>query len=347
MTPALVCIISLFSLISISAQHNKEYNLRSILFYNVENLFDTIDDPKTLDDSRTPAGRDRWTSTRYAIKLDRIAEVLSRFGLKGQHKGADIIGLCEIENQGVLKDLTQHPRLIHHNYGIIHNDSPDIRGIDVGLIYKKSRFQPTSFNSHHLTLFNEEEDVEYTRDQLVVAGLLDSAELFIIVNHWPSRRGGEKRSRSFRISAGRLTRRIIDSIKVVAINPRIVIMGDFNDNPLDRSLKKVLKTSGKENHIEPYNFFNPMEALYLKGIGSLAYRDEWSLFDQILISKNLVKANEGVYKYWQAGVYNPDYLITPRGRFKGYPFRTYAAGIYQGGYSDHFPVYLLLIKNKR
>ncbi|MGI9546041.1 MAG: endonuclease/exonuclease/phosphatase family protein [Flavobacteriaceae bacterium] len=337
-------IISLFSCVGLWGQNEVDYKVRSIFFYNVENLFDTINDPSTLDDSRTPAGKDKWTGKRYSAKLDRITEVLTRFGLKGRPVGPDIIGLCEVENYGVLQDLINHPRLLPFNYGIIHEDSPDRRGIDVGLIFKKNHFSVTAFRSHHLFLRNEKEEIEYTRDQLVVSGFLDSEEIFLIINHWPSRRGGEKSTKPLRAAAARLTRKIIDSISHIMPDPKIIVMGDFNDNPIDDSIKRVLKTTAIKIDPDSKTLFNPMEDLYSKGIGSLAYRDQWSLFDQIIVSHNLLSENDRLYTYWKAGVYNAGYLITLRGRFKGYPNRTYAAGVYQGGYSDHLPVYLLLVK---
>lgn len=344
MSSTVLFIFFLFSWLGLWAQNENDYTVRSILFYNVENLFDTINDPLTLDDSRTPGGKDKWTAGRYASKLDRITEVLTRFGLKGRPAGPDIIGLCEVENHKVLQDLIHHPRLLPFNYGIIHEDSPDRRGIDVGLIYKKSHFSITAFQSRHLFLRNEKEEIEYTRDQLVVSGLLDSEEIYLVINHWPSRRGGEKRTKSLRAAAARLTRKIIDSIGRLTPDPKIIVMGDFNDDPIDDSLRRVLKATTNNFNPEPIALFNPMEDLYSKGIGSLAYRDQWSLFDQIIVSLNFVTENDGLYTFWKAGVYNPDYLITVRGRFRGYPNRTYAAGIYQGGYSDHLPVYILLIK---
>ncbi|MEN8790524.1 MAG: endonuclease/exonuclease/phosphatase family protein [Flavobacteriaceae bacterium] len=325
------------------AQHDK-YAIRSVFFYNVENLFDTINDPKTFDDPRTTQGKDKWNAKRYNTKLDRLARVISSFGPIDSTKGPDLLGLCEVENHAVLDDLVHHPQLLGFQYGIIHGDSPDERGMDVALVYKRSAFIPIAFQEHRLWLFNEEQEVEYTRNQLVVAGQMDEEEYHIIVNHWPSRRGGEARSKPYRIAAAKLTDRILDSIKSLSEDPRIIVMGDFNDNPIDASIKHVLKATGSKDSSTSETLFNPMEKLFRKGIGSLAYRDKWSLFDQIILSGNLTRKSKGRYYFWQAGVYKPDFLIDPRGRYKGYPFRTYAAGKYQGGYSDHFPVYVWLIK---
>lgn len=323
---------------------DQKYAIRSIFFYNVENLFDTIDDPKTFDDSRTPHGKDKWHAKRYNLKLDHLARVIRSFGPNSAFKGPDLLGLCEVENHSVLNDLIHHPELLDFQYRIIHGDSPDERGMDVALLYKQSAFIPISFQQHRLWLYNEQQEVEYTRNQLVVTGQLDGEEYHMIINHWPSRRGGEARSKPFRLAAARLTNRIIDSIQNRSEDPRIIIMGDFNDNPIDTSINQILKASGIRDSMTPAKLFNPMEKLFKKGIGSLAYRDRWSLFDQILISRNLMINTKGRYYFWQAGVYKPEFLIDARGRYKGYPFRTYAGGQHKGGYSDHFPVYIWLIK---
>ncbi len=330
----------------IFGQSQKMYKVRTIAFYNVENLFDTINDTLTFDDERTPNGSYHWTLERYNKKISHISKVLSEIGKETSKSSPDIIGLCEIENRAVLEDLIQHPNLQNKNYGVIHFDSPDARGIDVALLFKKSSFLPTSFKSHRLLLFDDMSERKYTRDQLVVGGVLDKEEFYFIVNHWPSRRGGASKSKPNRIRAALLNKRIIDSIQALDWNAKIVSMGDLNDDPRDDSLKKVLKTKGKIQQVDSLSFFNPMEKLYKKGVGSLAYRDKWNLFDQFFISGNLINPNKQLHSYWKAGVFAPPYLKTAKGKFKSYPFRTYAGGSYTGGYSDHFPVYLFLLKEE-
>lgn len=325
-------------------QQPKNFKIRTIAFYNVENLFDTINDSLTFDDDRTPEGKDGWTIERYSQKINNIAKVISQIGFKVSKASPDIVGLCEIENVTVLQELVAHPNLQKSNYGIIHFDSPDERGIDVALLYKKDVFSPTSFVSRRLLLQNEEGFRDYTRDQLVVGGLLDDEQIFYIVNHWPSRSGGEARSKPNRMAAAKLNKRIIDSILEIDRRAKIISMGDFNDDPVDDSLKKLLKTKGKKKNLEPQDIFNPMVKLYKKGIGSLAYRDRWNLFDQLFFTANLLKKDNDSYRFWKANVFVHPYLITGKGRYKGYPFRTYAGGSYTGGYSDHFPVFMYLIK---
>ena len=336
--------IAFFTISGVLAQEAKTYKIRTVAFYNLENLFDTINDPLTRDDDRTPEGKDNWTTDRYNQKVYNMSKVLSEIGSPDSQNSPDIIGLCELENRQVVEDLTNHPILREKDYGIIHFDSPDERGIDVALLYKKTVFLPTSFASLRLLLTNENEYRDYTRDQLVVGGILDGEEMHFIVNHWPSRSGGEAKSKPYRIAAARLNKKIIDSITLLSPEAKIIGMGDLNDDPIDDSLKKILKTKGAVTDLVNRDLYNPMEKLYKKGIGSLAYRDRWNLFDQIYFTANIAEESPDRYRFWKAGVYSPSYLIDKKGQYKGYPLRTYAAGNYIGGYSDHFPVYIHLIK---
>lgn len=339
-------LIFFFGLLISLAQESETYKIRTIAFYNLENLFDTANDSLTFDDDRTPNGKDHWTAERYHQKLENMAKVLSEIGSSTTKTSPDIIGVCEVENITVLEDLLKQESLVNKDYGIVHFDSPDERGIDVALLYKKNVFMPTSFKSHRLLLFKEDEFRDYTRDQLVVGGLLDNEQFYFIVNHWPSRSGGEARSKPNRMAAAKLNKRIIDSVIRLDNNAKIMSMGDFNDDPTDASLKKVLKTIGKHRKIDSTGLFNPMEKLYKKGAGSLAYRDKWNLFDQIFFTGNLIDKSRKTFSYWKVGIYDPSYLKTKTGKYKGYPFRTYAGGNYAGGYSDHFPVYVYLIKKE-
>lgn len=320
----------------------KEYHLRTIVFYNVENLFDTVNDTLIIDDERTPHGVYRWTEERYKRKIGNIAKVLSSITPEASKVLPDIIGLCEVENGQVIQDLIDHPLLKTGNYGIVHSDSPDERGIDVALLYKKSAFLPVSFQSVRLLLFDEEGFRDYTRNQLVVNGLMDGEEMNFIVNHWPSRSGGEMRSRPNRIKAAQLNQRIMDSIRRLSVSAKIISMGDLNDDPIDASLKKVLRSEGKRTKMDSTKLFNPMEKIFRRGVGSLAYRDKWNLFDQFLLTHNLLSKRG--YFFWKAGVFHPDWLKSRTGKYKGYPFRTYVGTTYHAGYSDHFPVYLYLVK---
>ena len=218
---------------------SKKYSINTVAFYNVENLFDTINDPKTFDDDRTPKGKDKWTSIIYKKKLKNIAKVISEIGRDITNTSPSIIGLCEVENKNVLVDLINSEELKKTNYGIAHYDSPDERGVDVALLFKRNRFKPISSKAYHLYLKRENGEVDFTRDHLLVSGYLDDELIHFIVNHWPSRSGGQMRSEPSRILAGKLNKKIIDSI--ISTNPlaKIINMGDFNDNPHDKSIKPI------------------------------------------------------------------------------------------------------------
>ena len=327
-------------------QEKKDYEIQSIAFYNVENLFDTLDDPETFDDDRTESGKDVWNAEKYSKKLDNISRVISEIGLEVTKEPPTIIGLCEIENRAVLEDLINHPNLKDYHYGIVHHDSPDERGIDVALLFRKKYFQPLDFKARKLVIYEADNPGkrDYTRDQLVVSGLLNKEEIHFIVNHWPSRGGGEARSAYKREKAAYLNKRIIDSL--IKLNPeaKIISMGDFNDDPSNKSFKKILNTKAEKNNILGTELFNPMENMLKQGKGSLAYRDSWNLFDQIYMTGNLVLGNDTGYQFFKAGIFTRPYLITTSGQFKGYPARTYGYSGYEGGYSDHFPVYIYLIR---
>ena len=325
-------------------QTKNEYQLRTIAFYNLENLFDIKNDTLIYDDDRTPEGKDAWTQERYAHKLAQLSKVISEIGYDISKTPPAIVGVCEAENKQVLYDLVNHPNLRDHNYGIVHFDSPDERGIDVALLYRKAVFIPMAFDSRRLLLSKEDGKRDYTRDQLVVEGLLDNEKIYFIVNHWPSRSGGEARSRPYRLAAAKLNKRIIDSLRRHNSLVKIIGMGDFNDDPTDPSFKKILKVKGKKKQLDSTSLYGPLERLFLKGAGSLAYRDKWNVFDQIYMTSNLVYTTKNNYAFWKAGIYTPAYAIDPKGKYKGYPLRTYAGGNYIGGYSDHFPVYIHLIK---
>jgi hypothetical protein len=332
--------LSLF-MTSVSAQ-NKSFKMHTIAFYNLENLFDTFDDPKIDDTEYLP--ENGWTIEKYNQKLKNLERVISEIGTSDQQTNSPtILGVCEIENRKVLEDLVAMPALARKDYGVIHFDSPDGRGIDVGLLYQKAHFKPTSYINVPLRFKRPDEPDKWlnTRDQLLVSGLLDGEEMHFIVNHWPSRSGGEKRSSPSREAAGALNKRIIDSLQ--AINPlaKVISMGDLNDGPFNNSLKKSIGTVGKKSDLKPKGVFNPMEEMSKKGMGSLAYRDAWDLFDQMILTEPLVKDDFTTWNFWKANVFNRPFLVQQIGQYKGYPLRN---GNGEPGFSDHFAVYLYLLK---
>lgn len=330
-----------------SQEDKKDYLVTCVGFYNLENLFDTIidtDTNKILQDDFTPKGKSQWTSEKYHKKLINMSKVIAELGVEVTPDGAAILGVSEIENKAVLEDLIKSESLKKRNYKIVHYESPDKRGIDVGLIYNPNYFKVTSSSSITLKMAD---NLDFrTRDQLLVSGYLNDEMVHIIVTHWPSRSGGEKRSKPKREAAANLGRSIIDSLQAINPNAKIVYMGDLNDDPTDVSVKKHLKTVAKQEEAKNGVLFNPFESYFKKGIGTLAYRDAWNLFDQIMVTSSLTDKDYSSYKFYKATIFSKPYLINSTGKYKGYPHRTYAGGTYSGGYSDHFPVYLFLIKEQ-
>jgi hypothetical protein len=338
---SLLSLLMIFSVFELNAQE-KLYKVGCIAFYNVENLFDTINDPAINDEEFTPEGNARWNTKKYIQKLDHLSEAIAGIGTDFSPDGAAVLGLSEIENKKVIEDLIANPRLKNRNYQIIHYDSPDRRGVDVGLIYQPKYFTPTGSKSY--TLHIDGMTDFYTRDQLLVSGKFDGEEMHFIVGHWPSRRGGEKRSLHLRVAAAQLSRHISDSLLSINPNAKIVVMGDLNDNPTNKSLTEGLRAKGSVQNLNPGDFYNPMYSLYKKGIGSNAWRDTWSLFDQLVISQGLLGDDYSTYKFRTAKVYYKVEMTQRSGRFKGYPWRTYVGGEHHGGYSDHFPSYIIIAK---
>ncbi|MBE98749.1 endonuclease/exonuclease/phosphatase family protein [Flavobacterium coralii] len=358
---SIVLFFVLFSFFAAIAQQ-KQYKVHTIAFYNCENLFDTTNDPKINDEEWLPSGSQSWTPEKYQKKLDNLSKVISEIGVGENPNSPTVLGVAEIENRKVLEDLVKQPLLVNKDYGIIHFDSPDKRGIDVGLLYQKKHFKPTSYKNIPLIIYRNAENVKakkdeeektddkteadnlgrvYTRDQLLVSGLLDGEEIHFIVNHWPSRSGGEKRSSPFREAAAALNKKIIDSLYQINPNAKIITMGDLNDGPYNKSVKKVLGAQAKKEDVQKQGLFNPMEEMSDRGIGTLAYRDAWDLFDQMIVSEPLIRKDYSNFTFWKAGVFNKGYLMQASGQYKGYPARNWN-GV--PGYSDHFPVYLYLIK---
>ena len=324
----------------------KEYVSVCVGFYNLENLFDTLDTEHVRDSEFTPDGSKNWNTEKYQQKLENMASVIAAMATGVNPDGPAVLGVCEIENISVLEDLVKMPAIKNRNYKIVHYDSPDKRGIDVALLYQEKYF--TLESSRTISLVTEDTGF-YTRDQLLVSGILDGEEMHFMVSHWPSRRGGEKRSRPKREAAADLGRSVIDSIQAVNPKAKVVYMGDLNDNPNNSSVKSHLNCESNIHRVSHPKLYNPMANLFQKGIGTAAWRDNWNLFDQIICTPELVTkdADYDTYRFYLAKIYNKDFLIQSEGSYAGYPFRSFVGNNWLGGYSDHFPVYILLIKEKK
>ncbi|ARN78770.1 endonuclease [Nonlabens spongiae] len=328
-------------------QSSKQYKVKTVAFYNLENLFDTEDDT-TINDEASPIMEmaEGLREEIYQKKLTNMARVLRKLGNDRAQTAPSIIGVCEIENRKVLEDLASHPLLREFDYGIVHHDSPDRRGIDTGLLYKKEDFKVTNEQARRLLIYDElDGDRIFTRDQLVVSGELDGDPMHFIVNHWPSRRGGEERSRRKRVAAAELNMKIIDSLHSINAMSKIVTMGDLNDDPINESVVKTLAARNERDDMKPQKIYNPYYNMFKGGLNTTAYRDGLSLFDQIMVTYPFLhEAKQDGYQYWQAHIYNPSFMSVKRGQWKGYPYRSFVGSNFQGGFSDHFPVFIYLVK---
>ncbi|MDY2586085.1 endonuclease/exonuclease/phosphatase family protein [Winogradskyella aquimaris] len=345
----LKCLLLMLIMMNISlveAQEEKRFKIHTVAFYNLENLFDTINDPLKYDEASPIMEMKANRSEVYKQKVKNMARVIANIGADMANNSPAVIGVCEIENRDVLEDLVNDPLLLGKDYGIIHYDGPDRRSIDVALLYQKALFKPIESSSHELLIYDDVTRKRvYTRDQLLVSGKLDGDLIHIIVNHWPSRSGGEARSRSKRVGAAKLNKRIIDSLQSIDPYAKIFTMGDLNDDPTNDSVKEVLKAKKEKDEVPFKGIYNPYEKMFTeKGWGTTAYRDALSLFDQIMMTKPLLDDDYSSFRFWKAGIYNPSYMFNKRGRYEGYPFRSFADGGFTGGFSDHFPVYVYLIR---
>jgi hypothetical protein len=328
------------------AQKEKRFKIHTVAFYNLENLFDTINDPLKYDEASPIMELKANRSEVYKKKIKNMARVVANIGSDMSNNSPAVIGVCEIENRDVLEDLVNDPLLLAKDYGIIHFEGPDRRSIDVALLYQKALFKPIDSSSHELIIYDDlTRKRVYTRDQLLVTGKLDGDLIHVIVNHWPSRSGGEARSRSKRVGAAKLNKRIIDSLQSIDPYAKILTMGDLNDDPTNDSVKEALKAKKEKEDVPLKGIYNPFEKMFTdKGYGTTAYRDAWSLFDQIMVTQPLIEEDYSSFRFWKAGIYNKAYLTNKRGRYEGYPFRSFADGGFTDGFSDHFPVYVYLIR---
>lgn len=339
---ALVFCLLTFSTLALSQK--KDFKIACVGFYNLENLFDTVNDTLINDEEFLPEGEKAWVTEKYEEKIANMAYVISKLGTDLTNQGVSILGVSEIENRKVLQDLVAHPLLAKREYKIVHYDSPDKRGIDVALIYQAAHFKVLESSKHPLKIYADEGYRKYTRDVLHVRGTLDGEPLNILVNHWPSRSGGAVRSAPYRNEGAKLCKSIIDSLENVYPDSKTILMGDLNDDPTSPSVKTYLRAKRNADEVKKGGLYNPMEVFYEKGIGSNAWRDSWSLFDQLIVSEALLDNSQEGYFYYKAEVYNKKFLTQKSGQYKGYPFRTFSGNSYMGGYSDHYPVFIYLLK---
>lgn len=357
-----IALIALFILPAIAQE--RRYQMYGVMFYNLENLFDTINNNGVYDLEFSPAGARQWNNEKYWKKQHNMAWAISQIVTPGTPDGPALIGVSEIENITVLEDLVRQPELKSRRYQIVHHDGPDRRGVDVGLLYNPRVFKVLNVTNQRLTKeyfvmagYKEQYERQYeatgyqfrTRDQLCVTGMLAGEKVSVLVNHWPSRLGGEEQSSWLREATAAMARHTIDSLLSVDPNQGIFFMGDLNDDPQNRSCAVTLKAHREAKDCKVVNdLYNPFWKMLDKGIGTLAYRGNWNLFDQIIFNGYFMKYRDDKAKpqltFSRAEVLNRDFLKTVEGDRQGYPLRTYSGGVFLNGYSDHFPTIIYLAK---
>lgn len=307
--------------------------MQTMAFYNCENLFDVYNDKRTNDSDYTSNSVKKWTYPRYENKLKKLSFAISNIGREETGKHPALVGLAEVENAKVVKDLINQMHLEDCNYNYIHYNSLDKRGIDVALIYDRTVFTVTHSETFSIDLVNARDgSLDLTRDILLVSGLLDDEKIHVIINHWASRREGEKETEYRRMISSHKVGEIIQFLRIENVDAKIVVMGDFNDDPYSNSIKNLVDTN---------QLYNPMGVMNSFSRGSTNHDRKWNLFDQIIISTNFFKCSENKYGFFKADIFDDSFLRIFRGRYKGTPFRTYMGKKYIGGYSDHFPVYAI------
>jgi predicted extracellular nuclease len=317
-----------------AASNSAKKGKARVAFYNVENLYDTLDDTDRDDNQFLPTGEMQWTKERYDKKLKNIAKVLQGIG---DGKSPDLVGLCEIENKLVLTDLV---KTLGGGLEIAHFDSPDERGVDVALLYNPKIFNLSESKNLQVTFANDPKD--RTRDILYVKGKINNDDLHLFVNHWPSRREGEEKSEPKRMTAAQIARTKIDEIYAQNPAAKILLMGDFNDEPDNKSMAGTLQAENKATQVNDKQLFNTSAALKQRGEGTLTHQGKWNLFDQIIVSGALLNSKKGLHaQASDSHIYKQDWMLYfDKKSNDKFPSRTYGGTKYYGDYSDHLPVYI-------
>lgn len=344
MKKVLLSAVILIGCFSSGLAQKSTYHPAIIAFYNLENFYDTVNNPVVDDEEFLPNSERHYNTRIFLDKVNRLASVVSQIGTDVNPDGLALLGVAEIENDTVLTALINHKDLKGRNLKFVHYNSPDVRGIDVALFYNPKYFTPLYSEPLFVKLPGGSKDSYFTRDVLYVKGLLDGDTVHVMVNHWPSRSGGEERSIPARAAAAGVDKRIVDSL--MAINPKtkIVIMGDLNDDPVSPSLTKTLGAKGNMADVKEKQLYNPWVDFYKRGIGTIAYQDAWGLFDQVVVSQAWLNKEQTGYFFYRANIFNREFLVQQTGKYKGYPKRTWDGTTYNYGYSDHFPVFITMLK---
>ena len=351
--------ISLVLLCAGADAQNKSVKNYVVGFYNLENLFDIYNDPVKNDEEFLPEGKNKWTEVKYQKKLSNMAKVI-RDMKEDNGCWHTLLGVSEIENRLVLEDLVMDPQIAEANYQIIHYDGPDRRGVDVALLYKPELFTyldsesiPFTFEGSSIDFIMNQEQKDYfkTRDILMVHGLIDGEHVAVYVAHLPSRAGGKKGGNQLRDRGGEIMYNHAMMMQQKYPGIKIMCMGDMNDNPTDPSMAEYLHGRETIAEVTDADFFSPFTKMLKEGYGSLAYQGVWSIYDLVLVNNALANAPEGSLRIRQIGkkghygrIFKKPYMTQQKGQYKGTPFRTFSNGSFIGGYSDHYPTYIVIAK---
>ncbi|MBF1429162.1 endonuclease/exonuclease/phosphatase family protein [Hoylesella nanceiensis] len=330
------------------ASAQKKYSVYGVGFYNQENLFDTCHDEGKRDYDFLPTGSYKWNAMKYNHKLNNMSRALADMGTDVlPNIGCAIIGLAEVENSKALDDLIAQPALSARNYQYVHIEGPDRRGIDCALLYNPSLFSVKNTRLVPYVQKLKKDSAFYTRGFLTVSGTLADENVAVIVCHLPSRF-----SESFYRELGaEQVKAIKDSLLNDDPNCKVFVMGDMNDDPIDKSMAGILKGKGNIKDVNEGDMYNPWYNILVKeGVGTLLYQGSWNLFDQILVTPNLLNKDDkkdfSSLKFWKNQIFKRDYLFQTEGKYKGSPKRTTAGGVWLDGYSDHLPVVVYLVKEQ-
>lgn len=336
----------LWAFLPASAQ--KKYSVYGVGFYNQENLFDTCHDEGKRDYDFLPTGSYKWNAMKYNHKLNNMSRALADMGTDVlPNIGCAIIGLAEVENSKALDDLIAQPALSARNYQYVHIEGPDRRGIDCALLYNPSLFSVKNTRLVPYVQKLKKDSAFYTRGFLTVSGTLADENVAVIVCHLPSRF-----SESFYRELGaEQVKAIKDSLLNDDPNCKVFVMGDMNDDPIDKSMAGILKGKANIKDVNEGDMYNPWYNILVKeGVGTLLYQGSWNLFDQILVTPNLLNKDDNKdfssLKFWKNQIFKRDYLFQTEGKYKGSPKRTTAGGVWLDGYSDHLPVVVYLVKEQ-
>ncbi len=341
-------LLPIFFLLLVNCNNTNAQNQIAVAFYNVENLFDTINDPKKFDDEFTPNGTYKYTDKIYQKKLKNLAYVIARLANDNESKhkiknGPAVIGLAEVENLKVVTDLINQAELKNRKYKIVHYESNDTRGIDVALIYRSDVFKP--FQSRLVPVkFRYNNKNSHNREILFVSGTIDKDTFHILANHWNSRRGNQAETMYKRNQSALACKRIVDSINAINPNASVIVMGDLNDDPTDKSVTHSLSAKSEKANVTENDFYNPCFALFKSGKGTCGHNGNWHFFDQIILSYGLANNRSNTWQYNNIEIFNRSFNRNQFGKLKDFPYRSFSGTRWIDGYSDHFPIIVYLKK---